>query len=74
MEAKRKLFNNNLWSFSFWNMLQIKILEMWNLIDFRQSIIALWNGLCDDMLNESKIQEMLSSPDWALLPSAEFLN
>lgn len=77
MEIKRKIFNNILQSFHLWNILQIKILEMWNLIDlidFRQNIITFWNGLRDGMLNEPNIQEMLSSPDWALPHSAVFSN
>lgn len=67
MEIKDKLFDNYLWSVNFFDNLQIKIFGMWNLIDFRQSIIGSWTRLCNDMLNELNVQEMLFSPDWALL-------
>lgn len=62
MEIKDKLFDNNLQSFNFFNILQKEILGMWNLIDFRQRIIGSWTRLCDK-LNEINVQEMLSSPD-----------
>lgn len=47
---------------------------MWNQIDFRQSIICSWTRLWNDKLNELNVQEILSSPDWELPFSAEFLN
>lgn len=74
MEIKDKRFDNNLRSVNFFNILQIKKLGMWNLIDFRQIIIGSWTRLCNDMLNELNVQKMLFNPDWTLPFSAEFSN
>lgn len=60
MEIKIKIFKNTSQSFKFWNMLQVKILEIGNLINFRTEYGLFMK--CDAMVIEPNIQEKHASP------------
>jgi len=59
MEIKIKIFKNTSQSFKFWNTLQVKVLEIGNLIHFRTEYGLFMK--CDAMVIEPSIQETHSS-------------